>query len=66
MTDTDIRALATEANAAGDYATVAMCMLALGYSRADMRIHVAAACPPRIRAAGARRILRAAQDQRPR
>ncbi len=64
MTDTDIRKLSHEALSAGDYATVALCMLALGYSRADMRTHVAAACPARIRAAGARRILEAAAAAR--
>lgn len=57
MTSIDIRALAFEAGAAGDYATVALCLLALGRRRADMPAHVAAACPARIRAAGARRAL---------
>ncbi len=54
MTTTDLRTLASEAGAAGDYATVALCLLALGRRRADMPAHVAAACPARIRAAGAR------------
>lgn len=49
--------LATEANAAFDCATVALCFLALGYSRRQMLPHIRAACPPRIRAAGARRAL---------
>ena len=57
MTSIDIRTLAFEAGAAGDYATVALCLLALGCRRADMPAHVAAACPARIRAAGARRAL---------
>jgi hypothetical protein len=52
--------LATEANAAGDCATVALCFLALGYSRRQMLPHIRAACPAHIRAAGARRILDAA------
>jgi hypothetical protein len=59
MTNTDLRILASEAGAAGDYATVALCLLALGRRRADMPAHVAAACPARIRAAGARRALAA-------
>jgi len=50
----DFYALAAEAGAAGDYATVALCLLALGYRRQQMSAHVRAACPPRIRAAGAR------------
>jgi hypothetical protein len=57
MTSIDIRALAFEAGAAGDYATVALCLLALGISRRQMLPHIRAACPPRIRAAGARRAL---------
>ncbi len=57
MTTTDLHTLASEAGAAGDYATVALCLLALGRRRADMPAHVRAACPPRIRAAGARRAL---------
>jgi hypothetical protein len=54
MTTTDLRTLASEAAAAGDYATVALCFLALGISRRQMLPHIRAACPPRIRAAGAR------------
>ncbi len=64
MTATAIRTLAIEAVGAGDYTTVALCMLALGRRRADMPAHVRADCPPRIRAAGARRILEAAAAAR--
>ncbi len=64
MTDTDIRNLSHEALAAGDYTTVALCVLALGYSRRQMFPHIRAACPPRIRAAAARRILEAAAAAR--
>jgi len=59
MTDTAIRARATEANAAGCYFIVALCRLALGVRREDMPAHIRAACPARIRAAGARRALEA-------
>lgn len=59
MTTTDLRTLATEAGAAGDYRTVALCLLALDWRRQQMPAHVRAACPPRIRAAGARRALEA-------
>ncbi len=63
--DDNIHALATEARAAGDYATVALCLLALGWRRHEMSsAHVRAACPPRIRGAGARRILEAAAAAR--
>ena len=64
LSDTAIRALATEAGAAGCYSTVALCRLALGVRREDMPAHVAAACPARIRAAGARRLLEAAAAAR--
>ena len=59
LSDTAIRALATEAGAAGCYSTVALCRLALGVRREDMPAHIRAACPARIRAAGARRALEA-------
>ena len=57
MTSIDFRALAFEAAAAGDYATVALCLLALDCRRQKMPAHIRAACPARIRAAGARRAL---------
>jgi|DEB19_MinimDraft_3_1074340.scaffolds.fasta_scaffold00818_1 hypothetical protein len=66
LSDTDLRALATEASAARDYATLALCLLALGVHRGDMRPHIAAACPPDVCAVVALRMLRAAQDQLPR
>jgi hypothetical protein len=64
MTNTNLRTLAIEAGGAGDYATVALCLLAIGRRRADMPAHIRAACPPRIRAAGARRLLEAAAAAR--
>lgn len=50
-----IQSLRNEAAAAGDLVQVALCDLALGWSRAEMADTVRAACPPHIRRAGALR-----------
>ena len=56
MTKTQqIQSLRNEAGQAGDLVQVALCDLALGWSRAEMADTVRAACPPRIRRAGALR-----------